>query len=460
MKSGTQKTDASQKPKSHQSTFTDDVFLNFQDKHQSEAIEKLFQDSVFTGFKKIDKNGTQTLREFSKDSDGHIRDNLIIKGNNLIVLYALKANFASQVKLIYIDPPYNTWNKSFQYHDRFEHSSWLRFMKNRLEIARELLRDDGAIFVQCDDSEQAYLKVLMDEIFGRENFKACITVKTSTPSWVNAVNVKRWERFFKLKEYILLYSKKPTYRFYPLYIKAAYNQNYRYEVIKNWDIYNVRDLRKIFDSKHDFIEYALKNHKNIYSLEKNNKKAWEKIKAQLTLSLTSDNVIEYINSTGKLVLLYRWWVFVPLEERIVREWKHCHFWTLISDFWDDEIFQSNKSEGWVDFSNAKKPEKLLRRILELWSQPWDIVLDYFLWSASTCAVAHKMGRQYIGIEQMDYIETIALERMKWVIVWEQSWVSKILWWKGWWSCIYAECQDIAWDVSSQDRRLSNILCNK
>ena len=100
--------------------------------------------------------------------------NLLIKGNNLLALHSLKKKFANKVKLIYIDPPYNTGNDSFNYNDNFNHSTWLTFMKNRLEIAREFLRDDGVIFIQCDDNEQAYLKVLMDEIFGRDNFVATI----------------------------------------------------------------------------------------------------------------------------------------------------------------------------------------------------------------------------------------------------------------------------------------------
>ncbi|CAM3360230.1 Site-specific DNA-methyltransferase (Adenine-specific) [Helicobacter labetoulli] len=117
---------------------------------------------------------------FSKPQNDKIKSalkntpNLLIKGNNLLALHSLKKKFANKVKLIYIDPPYNTGNDSFNYNDRFNHSSWLCFMKNRLEIAREFLRDDGVIFIQCDDNEQAYLKVLMDEIFGRENFVGCI----------------------------------------------------------------------------------------------------------------------------------------------------------------------------------------------------------------------------------------------------------------------------------------------
>ena len=105
-----------------------------------------------------------------RGTDGTIAENLVIKGNNLIALHSLKKEFAGKVKLIYIDPPYNTGNDSFAYNDKFNHSMWLTFMKNRLEVARELLREDGVIFVQCDDNEQAYLKVLMDGIFERDNF--------------------------------------------------------------------------------------------------------------------------------------------------------------------------------------------------------------------------------------------------------------------------------------------------
>ena len=112
--------------------------------------------------------------------DGTIKENLLIKGNNLLALHSLKEQFAGKVKLIYIDPPYNTGNDGFVYNDRFNHSTWLTFMKNRLEIAKEFLREDGVIFVQCDDNEQAYLKVLVDQIFGRENFIGDLIRKTKS----------------------------------------------------------------------------------------------------------------------------------------------------------------------------------------------------------------------------------------------------------------------------------------
>ncbi|CVD85304.1 site-specific DNA-methyltransferase [Serratia marcescens] len=138
-----------------------------------DEIDKLFSPKVFSGVKKYDANGVHTpLSNFIK------KENFIIKGNNLIALHSIKEKYAGEIKVIYIDPPYNTETDSFKYNDRFSRSSWLTFMKNRLDIARELLMDDGVIFVHCDDNEQAYLKVLMDDIFGEENFIGTIPRKT------------------------------------------------------------------------------------------------------------------------------------------------------------------------------------------------------------------------------------------------------------------------------------------
>lgn len=147
---------------------------------------------------RFEMHGKGDLESALKDKN----TNYLIKGNNLIALHSLKKKFAKQVKCIYIDPPYNTGNDSFNYNDNFNHSSWLVFMKNRLEIAKEFLSDDGVIFVQCDDNEQAYLKVLMDEIFGRENFVGCI-------SWKQFHSVKNdAANFSKNIEYITMLLQK------------------------------------------------------------------------------------------------------------------------------------------------------------------------------------------------------------------------------------------------------------
>ena len=134
----------------------------------SDEIDRLFEPKVLTNIKRYSKDGAEENCEIKND------DNLIIKGNNLIALHSLKKKYAGKVKLIYIDPPYNTGNDSFKYNDNFNHSTWLTFMKNRLEVAKDFLSDYGVIFVQCDDNEQAYLKVLMDEIFHKEDRKSVV----------------------------------------------------------------------------------------------------------------------------------------------------------------------------------------------------------------------------------------------------------------------------------------------
>ena len=167
-----------------------------------DEITRLLDPKVFTNAKRIDKDGEHKFDGFRTDEKGDIKDNLIIKGNNLLVLHSLKKRFAGKVKMIYIDPPYNTGNDSFKYNDSFNHSTWLTFMKNRLEVAKELLKEDGLIFVSIDDNEIHYLKVLMDEIFDRKNY-------LNTFCWVNNLKGRQiaGKGAAKTYEYILVYAK-------------------------------------------------------------------------------------------------------------------------------------------------------------------------------------------------------------------------------------------------------------
>ena len=412
-------------------------------------ITRLTDKKVFTNFEFWDGAAVKAKKSKKVKSIDQ-SENLLIKGNNLLALHCLKHRYAGKVKLIYIDPPYNTENDSFRYNDSFNHSTWLTFMKNRLEIARELLSDDGVIFVQCDDNEQAYLKILMDEVFGRDNFRECISVKTSTASGVNAINVKRGERLFKVKEHLLFYSKIQSFRFNPLYIKSEFNKSYKYRVIKDKNgEYKVEEL-KVEDSE-ELKKLALADSENIFSLEKNNKKAGVEKKKAIESTKNTQQVTEYQDSTGKISLMYDGGVFVPLQERVIYDGKDKHFGTLISDLWDDRIFQSNKSEGGVTFRNAKKSEKLLQRIVQLSTNENDIVLDFFAGSGTTLAVAHKMGRRWIAVEQMDYIKDLPEARLKKVVEGEQGGISKNVDWKGGGDFIY--CEIMQWnEIYMQDIR--------
>jgi len=165
-----------------------------------DEINRLLDPKVLTNFTRYTAKGKEKVTDFRRDENGVIRENLIIKGNNLLALHTLKTQFREKVKLIYIDPPYNTGNDSFGYNDNFNHSTWLTFMKNRLEVARELLRKDGAIFISCDDNEQAYLKILCDEIFRSENFISQIIVQSNRRG-------QTYKEIAKTHEYLLVYAK-------------------------------------------------------------------------------------------------------------------------------------------------------------------------------------------------------------------------------------------------------------
>jgi len=185
-----------------------------------DEIDKLLTPKVLTNWKRYTQKGEEKIKELKRDKDGIIQENLIIRGNNLLALHSLKQQFQNKIKLIYIDPPYNTEgaDDSFKYNDSFNHSTWLTFMKNRLEVARDLLTEDGAIYVQLDFNEVHYCKIIMDEIFGRDNFQREIIWRIGWISGYKSVN-NNWVRNH---DSILFYSKnKNNLNFYKKYIPYA-----------------------------------------------------------------------------------------------------------------------------------------------------------------------------------------------------------------------------------------------
>ncbi|EMJ44003.1 site-specific DNA-methyltransferase [Helicobacter pylori] len=371
---------------------------------------------------RFEMHGQGDLKNALKDEN----TNYLIKGNNLIALHSLKKKFAKKVKCIYIDPPYNTGNDSFNYNDNFNHSSWLVFMKNRLEAAREFLSDDGVIFVQCDDNEQAYLKVLMDEIFLRENFVASII----------------WKQFHSVKNDAANFSKNIEYI-------LCYCKNFSKNLISN----------EPFDKSNS---YKLKDENGFYKLDPvwaksgNNFSPYTFLNGK-TWSPPSGTFWRYSIGTLKDMEQNNRIVFNgknPMAKRYLSEVaegrKSSTFWdgsevgyNLNGDTEIKQLFSGNK------VFNNPKPEALISRILEIATQENDLVLDFFAGSGTTCAVAHKMKRRYIGIEQMDYIETITKERLKKVIEGEQGGISKKCGFKGGGSFVYAELKEVNSGIKKQ-----------
>ncbi len=396
--------------------------------------------------------------------------NYLIKGNNLIALHSLKKKFSKQVKCIYIDPPYNTGNDSFNYNDNFNHSSWLVFMKNRLEAAREFLSDDGVIFVQCDDNEQAYLKVLMDEIFLRENFVVCLHVEISTTQGMKVGFAKKGN-IVKNAEYILIYARDiENFSFIrPLYVSKNYDEHYsiyldpktkkRDTLLNFLKKYYDENMTKnkisaLYESDTDFRNFIHKHADDIY--REHNADLNINLTHEQENKLNNNEIIEYgeyllfKNSNNKIRQLIR------LSEDGIGETDDFDakfgFRKIRGDWWAGyykDMGNVNKQGGDILFKNGKKPERLIKDILEISTNENDLVLDFFAGSGTTCTVAHKMKRHYIGIEQMDYIETITKERLKKVIEGEQGGISKKCGFKGGGSFVYAELKEVNLEVKKQ-----------
>ena len=353
-------------------------------------------------------------------------DNLIIKGNNLIALHSLKKKYAGKVKLIYLDPPYNT-TKDFDYNDKFTHATWLTFMKSRLEIAWDLLAEDGTIWISIDDNESHYLKVLADSVFGRENFlNEVIWQRAYAP-----VNLKK--TFSRSHDYIQVYAKNNSSNKELNRLPRSAEANSRY---KNPD----NDPRGVWQSDNLSVGPAVQA--NIYEITTPSGRkvlppdgySWRLSKDRLK-EFIDDNRIWFGKDGDNVPRIKR---FLSEVGGVVAQ----TLWTYQEVGHNQDAKKEIKAlfEGQALFGTPK-PEKLLQRILTLGSNKNDLVLDFFMGSATTQAVAMKMGRRFIGIEQMDYINTVSVPRLQKVIEGEQGGISKNVNWQGGGSFVYAELME-------------------
>lgn len=386
-----------------------------------EEIDTLLSPKVLTNIKKYDKNGEHDIDDFTD------KDNLIIKGNNLIALNSLKERYENKIKMIYIDPPYNTGGDSFKYNDKFTHSTWLTFMKNRLDTAYQLLSNDGSIWINIDDDEVHYLKVLCDKIFGRENFIAnIIWEKKFSPQ-----NDATW--FSDNHDHILVFAKnKNVWR--PNLLPRTEKMNSRYTNPDDdprgpWtsgDL-SVRTYSKDYD-------YPITTPSGKV-INPPNDRSWRMGRKAFN-TLREDNRIWFGEDGSNVPRLKRFLSDVKQGLTPTTIWKH------------DEVGHTQEAKKEInnlalsETFTTPKPEKLLQRIIHIGSNERDIVLDFFMGSGTTPAVAHKMSRQYIGIEQMDYIDSITVPRLQKVINGEKNGISKDVDWKGGGSFVYAELYEL------------------
>ena len=400
----------------------------------SDEIDRLLAPKVFTKFKRIDKNGEHEIGEIKET------DNLLIRGNNLLVLHSLRKKFAGKVKLIYIDPPYNTYNDGFNYNDSFNHSSWLTFMKNRLAIAREFLSEDGVIFVHCDRNEQAYLKVLMDEIFAIENFIDIITV-------VNNPRGRDYGGIANMNEFINVYSKTLDYSLFRL---EDPNKKFPYtDEISGFEIRELRNRNIAFNDKNRpnlfypfYVNFKKEDKNGFFEISLEKKHGWVEVLPKKSQGFQTvwrwgkDKANNELNKNicGKKMQSGGWQIIEKYREksRMAR-----------SVWWDKEV---NSERGTLHlkelfggkiFSNPK-PEETLHRIIEMSTKEGDMILDFFAGSGTTAAVALKTNRRFVIIEQMDYVNNITSERIKKVIKGEKGGISKAVDWQGGSDFVYME----------------------
>lgn len=360
-------------------------------------------------------------------------DGLLINADNFNALNLLQSKVTEKIKCIYIDPPYNTGTDEFIYKDNYKDSSWICMMKDRLTIAKSLLKEDGLIFCSIDDNELYRLKVLMDEVFGENNHVSTVAVKMSRATGVKMAH--EGSKPVRYKEYGLIYCiDKTKLNLNPQYIETKeLDDRYNKFILnieenpKNWIIKNLSEVLKEKNIKTDEekIKFYYENASKISRLAANDQDVFKATKGQQYFQevITSTGLKKYAFD-GQNVLFYK-----GKLKNINGEFK---FGENVGDLWFDVVDHINdlSNEGGVTLVNGKKPEFLLERVFNLCSDENTIILDFCLGSGTSSAVAQKMKRKWIGLEGMTYFNELPLTRMKRVLYGEQRGISKYVKWKG------------------------------
>ncbi|MCR4925046.1 MAG: site-specific DNA-methyltransferase [Clostridiales bacterium] len=371
----------------------DEIFYN--ETLAPDEVDRLLYPKVFTNAVRYTADGQEKATSFTEN------DNLIIKGNNLLAISSLLKKYEGKIKLIYIDPPFNTGNDSFNYNDRFSRSTWLSFMKDRLKVAKRLLSQDGNIFIHIDINQSHYLKVLADEIFDKENFVEEIIWAYGSPSGGRAATPKP----VNIHDYILHYSKSYAHRKQNR-VYVPYSEKY----IKDWFKYSDEDGRL----------YRRRQR----GKDENGNAIWSK---------------QYLDESKG----------VPLST----------VWSDIQQVYADPraYKEGNKADVEVikTFSGGQKPEALIKRIIEMASDECDIVLDFHLGTGTTAAVAHKTGRKYIGVEQINTQIEMILNRLQKVISGDTAGISKSVNWQGGGSFVFCELAKLNQNYVEQIQEAQN-----
>lgn len=402
----------------------------------------------------------QNKNVYGKELEAATISGALFRLDNLEFLRSVQESLRHQIRFIYIDPPYNTGNEDYVYNDSYKRDEWLAFMRQRLELSRPLLRVDGSICVSIDDREMPYLRLMLDEIFGEENFVACIAYERSGSAGLGQAGV-----ILNTKEYVLFYCLDKS-----SLTEIGYERPIDFEVMKRYNkILRAEGTRKLVD------EIVAPSNQSIARLYEHADFLIEPISLRAFASRQDEIETQYAQNfdaifrtqnvqkentfqNGIISALdkksFYSLDYVPSRGRYKDEQKRLYYWNGELCAWlkdsaalvDDVIVKRNKltdfwshkeipkadlaNEGGVNFKRSKKPEHLLYRLIAMTTDEGDLVLDYFLGSGTTAAVAHKMGRNWIGVENGDFFEEVTLSRLKNVVDGDPTGISRLTGWQG------------------------------
>ncbi|WP_286262229.1 site-specific DNA-methyltransferase [Thalassotalea atypica] len=385
-----------------------------------------------------------------KVNENDIFDNKLIFGDNLLALKALEQEYTGRVKCIYIDPPFNTQQAFEHYDDGVEHSLWLNLMKSRIEVLHKLLSDDGTFFIHIDDNELAYIIVLLDEIFGRSNRTYISTFKQSSVSGPKSVN----PGLVSTTSFVIIYAKnKSSWKPNKLYVKTDRDSRYSKYISNFEDDYSTWRLEPIAEAFASFkgiekkllkkelgAKYESEIEKFVLAEPRRvvrtariaEKDVAAAAKEQLRLSKENKNIVFKAEREGSSDIYFlngEQLIFYSSKTKLID--GETVTAQALSTLWDDLLSNNLHKEGGVKFPNGKKPEALLKRVLEMSTDKGDLVLDSFGGSGSTAATAHKLGRKWITIELGEHCHSHIIPRFKRIIDGvDQDGISKAVDWQG------------------------------
>lgn len=423
-----------------------------------QQVSRLLEPKLLCNFTEYSSSGENQAQDVF-DDEGNLR-NLLVKGNNLLGLHTLKRPLLGKVKTIYIDPPFNTNGDGFEYNDKFKVSTWLTFMKNRLDVAKSFLRDDGALFLHISDKRVGSIRLVLDEVFGEENFVNMITVRTKSPSGFQSVN----KGVFEVAEYIYIYAKdKSKWTYNPIYVATGYDENYNKFVInleddhESWRFESVRDAyqrhqstasisakKNARDGSEDekLAKFVIANKDRIFRLTPIGDAAGAETKDLAAVSKLHPGKVHVLHRDGfapRYVLDGSEMTFYSNKVRTIDGQETSSM--QLTNIWSDIAYEGIAREGGVTLKRGKKPERLLKRVIEMSSVEGDLVMDFFLGSGTTAAVAMKLKRRFVGFEQLDYVHEKAIPRLRGVIAGDQEGITKLVGWSGGESFVFCELME-------------------